>query len=113
MGEYRTLQEIHHLLGVSRRAVQGYEKLGLVAASGKNKYGYLLYGEDEVKRIDTIKKYQQFGFKLKEIKVLIDAPDQIVKEALERRVEQLREEQVKLKALMIEAEVLIEKLSGG
>lgn len=42
-------------------------------ASDKNKYGYLLYGESELKRIEKIKMYQEFGFKLKEIKEIIDA----------------------------------------
>ena len=35
-------REICETLGVSRRALQGYEKAGLVTASGRNKYGHLL-----------------------------------------------------------------------
>ena len=42
----QTLRQVCTELNVSRRAVQGYEKAGLVAPSGKNKYGYLLYGEE-------------------------------------------------------------------
>ena len=34
-----TLREICNIVGVSRRAVQGYEENGLVISSGKNKYG--------------------------------------------------------------------------
>ena len=47
----KTLRQVCTELKVSRRAVQGYEKAGLVAASGKNKYGHLLYGEPERERI--------------------------------------------------------------
>ena len=111
MSEYKTLQEIHNTLGITRRAIQGYEEIGLVRASDKNKYGYLLYGESEVKRIEKIKMYQEFGFKLKEIKELIDAPNPIVKAALERRVEELKEERKKLNTLISQAEALIEELS--
>ena len=39
MEKCKTLQELHMEYGVTRRAVQGYEKAGLVTASGKNKYG--------------------------------------------------------------------------
>ena len=111
MGEYKTLQEIYNTLGITRRAIQGYEEMGLVRASDKNKYGYLLYGENELKRIEKIKLYQEFGFKLKEIKELIDAPNHIVKIALERRVEKLKEDQEKLNTLILQAEALIKELS--
>ena len=111
MSEYKTLQEIYNTLGITRRAIQGYEEIGLVRASDKNKYGYLLYGENELKRINKIKMYQEFGFKLKEIRELIDAPNHIVKIALESRVEKLKEEQEKLNTLILQAEALIEELS--
>lgn len=111
MSEYKTLQEIHNTLGITRRAIQGYEEMGLVQASDKNKYGYLLYGESEVKRIEKIKMYQEFGFKLKEIKELIDAPNPIVKAALERRIEELKEEWEGLNTLILQAEELIKELS--
>ena len=110
MSEYKTLQEIHNTLGITRRAIQGYEEMGLVRASDKNKYGYLLYDEKGVKRIEQIRRYQQFGFQLKEIKELLDAPNHIVKNALERRVEKMKEEQEKLNTLIVEAETLIKEL---
>lgn len=48
-------REICETLGVSRRALQGYEKAGLVTASGRNKYGHLLYDKDAEMRIAQIK----------------------------------------------------------
>lgn len=111
MSEYKTLQEICNMLGITRRAIQGYEEIGLVQASDKNKYGYLLYGEYELKRIEKIKMYQEFGFKLKEIKDLIDAPNHIVKVALETQVEKLKEEKKKLNTLILQAEALIKELN--
>lgn len=55
MNELKTLQEICNELGVTRRAVQGYEKANLVSRVGKNKYGYLLFGDAERDRIKRIK----------------------------------------------------------
>ena len=78
-----TLREICEPLGVSRRALQGYEKAGLVTASGRNKYGHLLYDKDAEMRIAQIKFYQQLGFSIKEITMIIDAPDTEIKKALE------------------------------
>lgn len=112
MSEYKTLQEIHNMFGVTRRAIQGYEEIGLVKSVDKNKYGYLLYGEKEIKRIQQIKMFQDFGFKLREIKELIDAPSYIVKVAMEKRIIELKEEQKKLNALIMQVEALIEKLDN-
>ena len=47
MDNLKTLREICNILEVTRRAVQGYEKAGLVTPSERNKYGYLLYNEIE------------------------------------------------------------------
>lgn len=110
MSKYKTLQEIYQTLGITRRAVQGYEEMGLVSASDKNKYGYLLYSEADVQRIKKIKLYQELGFKLKEVKELIDAPDYVVKEALEKRIIKLKEEQERLERMILIAKALIEEL---
>lgn len=109
MDNLKTLREICNILEVTRRAVQGYEKAGLVTPSERNKYGYLLYNEIEQERIKNIKLYQQFGFKLKEIKDLIDAPEYVVKEAVERQVSKLRSEITRLSTLIDRAEGLIEE----
>lgn len=118
MSEYKTLQEIYNTLGITRRAIQGYEEIGLVRASDKNMYGYLLYGENELKRIERIKMYHEFGFMLKEIKEIIDAPNPIIKAVLKSRVVELKKERVKIDTLISQAETLIkefgeEQVTGG
>ena len=77
-----TLREVCAAVRVSRRAVQGYEKAGLVSATGRNNRGYLLYDEAAQERIVKVKMYQEFGFSIKEIVELIDAPQEVLKEAL-------------------------------
>ena len=106
-----TLREICETLGVSRRALQGYEKAGLVAASGRNKYGHLLYDKDAEMRIAQIKFYQQLGFTIKEIARIIDAPDAEVRRALEYRVSKLKEEKTEMDELIEKANRLIASLS--
>lgn len=87
-----TLREICETLSISRRVIQGYEKAGLVAATGRNKYGHLLYDDTAKSRIEKIRFYQQLGFTMKEIKVILDAPNVVIKEALERQVQKLRKQ---------------------
>ena len=92
MDETKTLSEVCSVLKVSRRAVQGYENAGLVSATGKNKYGHLLYDEEAQRRIKQIRLLQQLGFKVKEIKEIIDAPDEVLRKAVERQIESLKAE---------------------
>ena len=89
MKETKTLSEVCSVLEVSRRAVQGYENAGLVSATGKNKYGHLLYDEDAQRRIKQIRLLQQLGFRVKEIKDIIDAPAEVVAEAIKSQIEQM------------------------
>lgn len=105
-----TLREICETLEVSRRAVQGYEKAGLVAATGQNKYGHLLYDDTAKLRIAQIKFYQQLGFRIKEIKIIIDAPNFVLKTALERQVQKLQKEKTEIDELIEKANQLIAML---
>lgn len=107
-----TLREICETLGVSRRALQGYEKAGLVAATGRNKYGHLLYDENAKMRIAEIKFYQQLGFSIKEISEIIDAPNTVVKNALKRQVQKLVEEKNQIEYLIERANQVITKLKS-
>ena len=89
MKETKSLSEVCSVLEVSRRAVQGYENAGLVSATGKNKYGHLLYDEEAQRRIKQIRLLQQLGFRVKEIKDIIDAPAEVVAEAIKSQIEQM------------------------
>jgi len=106
-----TLREICETLGVSRRTIQGYEKAGLVAATGRNKYGHLLYDDSAKLRIAQIKFYQQLGFTIKEITVIIDAPSVEIKTILERQVQKLKKEKTEMDELIEKANQMITRLS--
>lgn len=50
-----TLRELCEHTGVSRRAIQGYEKAGLMTAAIKNERGYLLYDSNAQDRVRMIR----------------------------------------------------------
>ena len=62
---------------ISRRVIEGYESIGLIKPSAKDKYGFYLYDRDTVERIAYIRFLQKIGFKLKEIASFIDEPDEV------------------------------------
>ncbi len=105
-----TLRELCERQQVSRRAVQGYEALGLVKPAGRNKMGYLLYGEREEERVHLIRKLQQFGFSLREVQEIIDAPAEEKRRALERRAKILREEKDSLNEYIEEIEQMMTQI---
>lgn len=86
------LREVCELVGVTRRAVQGYETSGLVAATGKNKMGHLLYDKTAVDTIKEIKRYQDCGFSLTEIKNLKYMSQSEKQQVLESKIQFLKTE---------------------
>ena len=105
-----TLREVCNAYGVSRRAVQGYEMAGLVSASSRNERGYLLYDENAQKRIKQIKLFQQMGFTIKEIKSMMDTPEESWKPILGKRVKLLEKKKKNMEMTIDMIYALIEKL---
>lgn len=95
-----TLREVCQSLGVSRRAVQGYEEAKLVSASGRTSSGYLLYNDSSRERIKQIKLFQDMGFTIKEIVTIIDAPVDVKRAALILRKEKLGKHIIHEKAMI-------------
>lgn len=111
-----TLSQVCKKCGVTRRAVQGYEKHNLVHATGKTNRGYLLYDQQAQEKIKTIKMLQNFGFPVKEITVYQNADDNIKVEMLQTKLRQLIEKQKTIETNISSIEELIkskkEKISN-
>ena len=102
-----TLREVCDMVGVTRRTVQCYEQAGLVASTGRNKYGYLLYDEEAVTRIQDIKMYQHFGFALKDIKVLLSTLEEEYVELMSKRLEDMKKQLIELETNVTRMERVI------
>lgn len=105
-----TLKEVCKETGVTRKIVQTYENYGLVKATTKNKYGYLLYDDAAVKKIKKIRLYQSFGYRLSEIAKLeymtVDEQVMILKE----KINNMYDNQSETAELIEMAEQLLENL---
>lgn len=102
-----TLREVCDMVGISRRTVQGYEQAGLVASTGRNKYGYLLYDEEAVNRIRDIKMYQHYGFALRDIKVLLSTSEEEYVELMSKKLADMKEKLIELEAKVTKMEGII------
>jgi MerR family transcriptional regulator, copper efflux regulator len=66
-----TRKQLADLAGIGVEAVRFYEKLGLLPEPSRSAAGYRLYSEDDVSRVRYVKRAQELGFSLSEIKDLI------------------------------------------
>lgn len=105
----KTLREMCETLNVTRRAVQGYEKANLITPSGRTKNGYLLYDAKTQERVRMIRFYQELGFSIKEIVHVIDAPNEIIKEQIEKKIPELKKKIRRLEELITRAYEVMEK----
>ncbi|MBQ1482793.1 MAG: MerR family transcriptional regulator [Erysipelotrichaceae bacterium] len=108
MNEKVSLRQIREKTGISRKAIQGYEKHGLIKASGKDRYGHLLYEEAALKKIIRIRFFQKLGFTVSEIGDFIGFPDEALMKILNKRKDELKKKIVKLKKLSEEIDGLLE-----
>ena len=110
MNGYRTLREVCNILNLSRRAIQGYEKIGLIKPSARNKYGHLLYDENTVNQIAGIQYCQKLGLELKEIVALTTGEQQDVCKTLKEHLTELKNKKSEQEYLISKTEEIIETL---
>ncbi|HZX31607.1 MAG TPA: MerR family transcriptional regulator [Rhodocyclaceae bacterium] len=69
-----TLGQIGRATGLARSSLLHYEALGLLAPAGRTVAGYRLYGEGEIERLRTIRRYREAGLSLAAIRDLLASP---------------------------------------
>jgi MerR family transcriptional regulator, copper efflux regulator len=58
--------------GISAKAIRYYERIGLVAPSGRTESGYRVYAPSEVAMLRFIKRARELGFSIERVRRLID-----------------------------------------
>lgn len=91
--------------GISIDTIRFYEKEGLVKRSGRSEGGFRLFGPRQIQDLKFIRKSQELGFSLREIRELLIVRDESVpscshvKELLERKLTTVREKIKELQKL--------------
>ena len=84
-----TVKEVSNISGVSIRTLHHYDAIGLLKPTQITESNYRLYDEDALERLQLILLFKEFGFPLKEIGNILDAPDFDRNRALEQQIELL------------------------
>ena len=107
----KTVKEVSHLTGVSVRTLHHYDAIGLLKPARVSPAGYRLYGDSDLKRLQTILLLRELAFPLKEIKEILDAPDFDPVAALAQQITLLELRREQLDKLIAHARQLQE--TGG
>lgn len=104
-----TLRELCEECGVTRRAVQWYEKYELVSPCGKTNRCYLLYDKEAIAKVKEIKSLQNYGFKVAEIKKYLNSAEEKQKMMLRQKCAELNQKSSQLISYIKEIEILLNK----
>ena len=85
-----TVHEVSRLTGVSIRALQYYDKIGLLHPAEYTEAGYRLYDDAAMETLQQILLFRELEFLLKDIQQIIQSPSFDRKKALEQQIELLQ-----------------------
>lgn len=70
-----TIGTLSERTGCKIETIRYYERIGVMGRPARSAGGYRLYGTDELKRLNFIRRARQLGFGLPEIRALLDFAD--------------------------------------
>ncbi|MBD5476734.1 MAG: MerR family transcriptional regulator [Lachnospiraceae bacterium] len=71
----RTISQVAELTGISIRTLQYYDEIGLLKPSELTQSGYRLYNDESLQKLQQILFFKELGFKLKDIREILEKPD--------------------------------------
>ncbi len=71
----RTISQVAELTGISIRTLQYYDEIGLLKPSELTLSGYRLYNDEAMQKLQQILFFRELGFKLKDIREILEKPD--------------------------------------
>ncbi|MDE6700355.1 MAG: MerR family transcriptional regulator [Acetatifactor sp.] len=71
----RTISQVAELTGISTRTLQYYDEIGLLKPSELTQSGYRLYNDEALQTLQQILFFKELGFKLKDIREILEKPD--------------------------------------
>lgn len=107
-----TVSEVAKVSGVSVRALHHYDEIGLLKPGHVGANGYRYYGREELLRLQQIMFHRELGFRLEDIRKVLDDPgfDRIA--ALRAHRERLTAEARRYRALVKTLDATLAELEG-
>lgn len=88
-----TVKQLAKKCGVSVRTLHHYDAIGLLKPAQVTEAGYRLYDEAALERLYLILLFRELGFRLKDTRGILDAPDFDRNRVLDRQIQLLERKQ--------------------
>lgn len=111
--DMKTVKEISALTGLSVRALQYYDRIGLLSPAGRTEGGYRLYDDASLERLQQILLFRELEFSLKDINRILSAPDFDRNRALEQQIGLLELKKEHIENLILFAKGILLKGTRG
>ena len=95
-----TVHQVSELTGVTVRALQYYDRIGLLPPTSCTEAGYRLYDDAALERLQQILLFRELEFPLRDIRAILDSPDYDRKKALSQQAELLELKKERLEKLI-------------
>lgn len=106
----RMVHEVSKLVGVTKRTLQHYDKIGLLTPTEYTESGYRLYDDIAVEKLWKILLLQELGYQLKDIKKILADQDFDLRESIEKHIKLLTMKKERLENLIGYARII--KMTG-
>lgn len=103
----KTVKQVSDLSGLTVRTLHYYDEIGLLKPAYLTDAGYRMYGEEELRRLQTILILRQLDFPLREIKDILDEPDRDLRQLLSQQIERLTEQRQRIDSILSLAEKMM------
>ncbi len=95
------------MTGVTVRTLRHYDQIGLLHSTSKTEGGHRLYSNGDLKKLQQIQFMKKIGFRLNEIKNMLNSSDWDWSDSLRNQLSYIKQEQVNLNKMESELRELI------
>ena len=103
----KKIKEVMELSGLSRRTLQYYDDTGL-KENRRTAGNYRIYGDEDLQRIWKIILYKEMGFRLDEIRKLLNSDERDMSELLKTKAASIEQETAELQRMLAFIEKVID-----
>lgn len=96
----KRLSEVCKIVGVTRRTLQEYDKVGLLKPTSTTEGGYWLYDDAAIQKLLLIQIFVEVGYERKTIKALLESPTLDMLEEFERLIDTLEKKRKRIDGMI-------------
>ncbi|MBH0168163.1 MULTISPECIES: MerR family transcriptional regulator [Fictibacillus] len=90
------IHKVSEMTGVTVRTLRHYDHIGLLQSSSKTEGGHRLYNHTDLKKLQQIQFMKKIGFRLNEIKNMLNSSDWDWSDSLKKQLSYVKKEQESL-----------------